>query len=861
MQEEGRKIGESGALMLTLKMESRQKIDQVKRVTHFEALVNEARDDYYNLRVSFLHTLWKVILGARSKTELDEKSDSFQQEKSEEAGASFVSPSRSQKGKERLDGSNPRRESSHIICSPLASTTGPTTGAQLHRFTKDGEEKKHDARSSGNISVSCFQLRLDSKNAVLLGKREGAIQRDEERGWCDTWEGEVSESGEGHDHRKSQGTSGIERVRNRRQFYRVWNGGDVDSLRLEEAIKQSVSLLVLEEGLHRGRLRVCFRLLKWSIERQKLWWLEAEEQAAFSCRWTAWKRWRLVAERRRRLKAEVVLHWKKYMTARIAQHSHLLSFLSGLKHRAYASRMVVCQRIFRYWQMWVYRLYIRKHYREQMAAADHFCLQVKQKEHWYPRMPIAGENQQLRNGSPYPSSDEENTEQEEGKRRRNEVKANTSAKRSDSNPGIRYGFRTHVKETQSFSGCATLWRTISRDEYFLMCKQRTGNVFLHATEKTGLSGTTSSWLPEAFLYHPHYHEVILPNAAPFSSLQTLGITKALFLFWKKRVERHLSSRLAEWILRQRQISTSWRKWERKYMHATAKSTFRGSVEEERGKRDEAKKEDQKEVWNAFPILMEIRNTARKRQTLAHRVFLPERSPILSSGLSADFSLRYKLHIMTALHSSFTRHWAFELWRIRVALRQADWHYIHSIQSKVIRRWKSAWRYRLLVHDQQRTCWAWWRWRMQVREDVGVALCWHRQRVLHRCLALWKCESVIQRQHRREGARWCVDKWKVRFLRRQWDHIHRVSQLQNVLRVWHHRTVELQRRRATVVLADCIHRTVVLIFLFQRWRKAKRRIDRLNLKLRILADLHDEKVQKECFYRWKRRCLFPKKDVL
>lgn len=831
-----------------------QTIKEFSSINRLNELVKKGKQEYYKANLLYLHTIWKVIIGAKENEE-SYKRDFWSGETKRGKGENILSlpPPPPQGVKELVGGRTLLKECSHFICSPLVNTVESQTALQHPSFlTRHEGERRWACSSTVGAMKSCYQLRKEIKDALLLqtedrkipSKRGGGFGKRLEIGATDEWEG--------RNHTKQEvSAENVDAILGHSSDSEAKD--DLDSLRLSMELKQSVSLLIVEQSRERALLRLCFWILRWSTKRQKLLRFVVEKRGIFYCRLQIWKMWETTAVRRQRVKGEVILHWQRYTASRLAQHAQLSGFLSGLRNRAYASSRVMCQRLFRFWRVWVYRLYSRNCYREQTIAAEQFRLQDK---HVKTVISTTAVREEETNGYGKPPQFHiEKKEENSGF-----VDPSIPVKRCYKRASICSAYYLDSEDNADLLACTSLWRTVSREEYPFLCIQSAAASHAIMASSKLFSSSTSWGLPKMFLYHPHYHDVILSKTSFRPFLQTLGVTKALFFYWKKRVERHLSSLLGDWIARERQIFVALDRWKSRYIAATEDGAIQDCLQAKNDRKDKMK-EEEGEGEKSFVMLTEIRDTARNRQTLGRRVLLPQRSGSEGPIISAKFSCHYKLKILTEAHSFSTRQWAFDRWQKRFILRQGDWFYLHSLQSKVLRRWRTALRYHMWVNCQRREWWSWWRRRVQVREAGRVARCWHQQNLLYRCWVLWNCESTIQSQNRRNGLRWCIDRWKSRFLRRRWNPNGRVWLLQhNVLKLWQSRAKEVRQRRATMLLADSIHKTVMLIFLFHRWRKLKQKKDRVNLKLRVLTDLHDEKLRKDCFYRWKRYMLYPKKDL-
>lgn len=827
-----------------------QKIELLPTVHCSRDLLNQARDEYRKVTLLYLHTLWNVILEARVRKHSDENVISFQKRKVCDRDHFVVSSASQRKpAKEVSDGGLPRKELFHLIHSPFVSTTTSRHVPQhLFHGVRERNERNTESLPSETFLKTGYQLRTEAKRAILWGKSALTERNVRQRSRSNRYE-EESIVNEGHEIYHGQ-THSIQVEGNTPE--KTSKGSslqEVDIYPIDEVLQQSVSLLVVEEAREQALLRFCLRALKWSTERRRLLRCEIRERAVFWRQREILSMWQSATSRRRHLKSETVHHWQRFVASRAAQRSLLLQFFCGVRDRVAAFRMVRSQRLFRLWQLWMYRLYMQKRHHELVATADQFLMKSRRSETWtYPLTVNAERTKKDSN-----KNVSQNLIQEEMAEKNRKWLASVPLLRtSEQSLGFYFPYCAQYAGSSHSSFAASLWRAVSEEDFFLMRKQNAACPPTTLTSASEFSDFGYPWLSKKFLYHPHYHETILLSTSSFSHPHLLGVIKALFLFWKKRVEHQLCFRLSEWIHQQRQLSVCWGRWKRKHVISLQIDATRSSTYQEPFREGT--------ICKYLARKVEIMSRKEKAERLKCRGTPSERLSSLPLAVCINFSCRGKLKMMSRLQSLSTLQWAFDRWQVCFTLRQGDWYYLLSIRAKVLQRWRTGLRYRVWVRFERREWWAWWKRRVKAREALGAAVCWHRQNLLYRLWQLWKCETIIHRERRLQRVRLCMIHWKCKFFVSRWEHFHRILILRKNLERWFDRTEQLQRRKCIMLLADSIHKTVMQVFLFQRWRKLKLKRDRVTLKLCILSDLHDEKLQKECFFQWRRRLLFRKKEI-
>lgn len=837
--------------MTVCRREITQKIELLPTVHCSLDLLQQARDDYRKVTLLYLHTLWNVILEARVWQHSDENVISFpKKETCDRDPFVGISASQQKPGSKMLSGFLPRKELSHRIHSPFVSAT-TSIHVALRPFHGARERKNRKTNSLPNETFlkTGYQLRTEVKRAMLLEQSaltEHNTLHSSHRSRYD--EETIAKEGHGMHHGKTHPIPIEGNIPEKRSKGSPLQ--EVGTPPMDEMLQQSVSLLVVEEAREQALLRFCLRALKWSTERRRQLRCEISKRGTFYRQREIFSMWQSVASRRRHLKSETVLHWQRFVASRVAQRYLILPFLCEVRDRVAALHKVRTQRLFRLWRLWVYRLYMQKRHHELVATADQFFMKCHKGETWTYRLSMPTEKtEKLLN-----QNSSQNLAQEKSAEKNASWLASVPPLYTSEENLCFYPPCSAQQAGSSHSPfAASLWRVVSEEEFFLMRKLNLVSpppTTLTSTFEFSDSG--NPWLSKKFLYHPHYHETILFSTSSFSYPHAFGVTKALFSFWKSRVEHQLCFRLSEWIQQQRLLSLCWSRWKRKHTHSRQLEVSRSCTDQnpfQEGTRG-----------NYLARKVEIFTSKEKSLWWKPRGTPPERFSSLPPALSMNFSCRGKLKMTFRLKSLYMLQWIFDRWRACFTLRQGDWYYLLSIRAKVLQRWRTELRYRVWVRCEKREWWIWWRRRVKAREALNAAVCWHRQNVLHRLWQQWKCETIIHRERRLQIARQCIMHWKCRFFESRWEHLHRIILLRKKFELWFDRTEQLQRRKSTMLLADSIHKTVMQIFLFHRWCKLKLKRDRVRLKLCILADLQDEKLQRECFFQWRRRFRFCKKEI-
>lgn len=328
------------------------------------------------------------------------------------------------------------------------------------------------------------------------------------------------------------------------------------------------------------------------------------------------------------------------------------------------------------------------------------------------------------------------------------------------------------------------------------------------------------------------------------------VKELVWIRWKTHAERRLLVGAANWLHYRQLLARCWGLW--KHRQKTIASTTHHF--------DSLPLEEVKKASEEAPYASQAKSTLRVVQSRQPALMLGFGSHATAYPLMLVLRSRYASHqVDLTLKKRVWRHW-----EQRFQQRRADRWYIFLLRTKALKRWLGKLFVAREVAQLRLQSWERWRSRAAQRRAIHTAdkvYCMHQQSEL---LKWWRYRAQLHRQERFAIAQRCLDRWKLRwFFRRRG--VSRTSGPPTAVcaafKRWKYRYERAHQHHTYVVLSDSIRDTVLLMFSFHRWWWRKKKRDRFHLKMRILADLREQRLLGECLWKWRKRLLYPRKDLL